>query len=145
MWREFTWAHNLLCWSETVEPHRKRSGKIRPVEARRPVAAALEIGPFEGSRWRLRRTRQPCGASISLRRCLGAEISRVRRGLLHHFRGGNTIANEGCLLTCLATVLRFLAPGGRYWTSRMLNKYASDRLYYTGAGMAMATLYADIV
>ena len=38
-------------------------------------------------------------------------------GLLRDFRGsGNTIANEGCLLTCLAMVLRLLAPRGKQWT-----------------------------
>ena len=42
-------------------------------------------------------------------------------------------------------VLRHLAPRGRYWTPRKLNKFASDQLYYTRAGLAMVTLYADIV
>ena len=65
--------------------------------------------------------------------------------LLRTFRGGNTIAKEGCLLTCLAMVLRLLAPRGRYWTPRKLNKFASDNLYYTRAGLAMVTLYANMV
>ena len=66
-------------------------------------------------------------------------------GLLRDFRGsGNTIANEGCLLTCLAMVLRLLAPRGS-WTPGTLNKFARQGIYYTPAGLSMATLYADIV
>jgi hypothetical protein len=65
--------------------------------------------------------------------------------LLRKFPGDNTIANEGCLLTSLAMVLRLLAPRGRYWTPRTLNKFAFENLYYTRAGLSMVTLYADMV
>jgi hypothetical protein len=65
--------------------------------------------------------------------------------LLRLFHDGNTIGNEGCLLTCLAMVLRLLAPKGQHWTPKTLNRFAQKHHYYTPAGLAMATLYADIV
>lgn len=67
------------------------------------------------------------------------------KSLLRRFRAGNTIGNEGCLLTCLAMVLRLLAAKGNQWTPKKLNRFAQDRLYYTPAGLSMATLYADLV
>jgi hypothetical protein len=62
--------------------------------------------------------------------------------------GGNTIENEGCLLTCLAMVLHLLhlnpiEPG--CWNPSTLNQKAQERLYYSLSGLSMATLYADIV
>jgi hypothetical protein len=38
--------------------------------------------------------------------------------------GKNNIASEGCQLTCLAMVLRLLAPQGSRWTPRKLNREA---------------------
>jgi hypothetical protein len=67
------------------------------------------------------------------------------RTLLQCFRGGNTIGNEGCLLTCLAMVLRLLTGRSNKWTPRKLNRIARDQLYYTSAGLSTATLYADLV
>src|SRR5216683_5962748 len=65
--------------------------------------------------------------------------------LLRQFESGNTIDNEGCLVASLAMVLRLLARRGPYWTPRTLNRFARQRLYYTPPGLAMATLYADLV
>lgn len=60
--------------------------------------------------------------------------------------GGNTIGNEGCLLTCLAMVLHLLDPNQPgYWNPSTLNQKAQKRLYYSLSGLSMATLYADIV
>jgi len=67
------------------------------------------------------------------------------QAMLRRFRAGNTIGNEGCLLTCLAMVLRLLAAQSNQWTPKRLNRFAQDRLYYTPAGLSMATLYADLV
>lgn len=63
--------------------------------------------------------------------------------LLRKFRDGNTIGNEGCLLTCLAMVLKMLH--GQQWNPACLHKEASRSLYYSLCGLAMVTLYADIV
>ncbi len=46
---------------ETAEPYRERPGRKMPGIGRRSGAGALSIGPFEGSRWRLRWTRQLMG------------------------------------------------------------------------------------
>ena len=78
------------------------------------------------------------------RRYNGASRTEASR-LLRPFTSGNTIGNEGCLLTCLAMVLRLLTPPGQHWTPRTLNRFAHKHHYYTPAGLAMATLYADIV
>jgi hypothetical protein len=67
------------------------------------------------------------------------------RTLLRRFRGGNTIGNEGCLLTCLAMVLRLLTGKSNKWTPKKLNRIARNQLYYTSAGLSMAPLYADLV
>src|SRR4051794_23881133 len=74
----------------------------------------------------------------------GASESAASR-LLHPFDSGNTIGNETCLLTCLAMVLRLLASHDQHWTPSTLNRFGHDRHYYTPAGLAMTTLYADIV
>jgi hypothetical protein len=55
----------------------------------------------------------------------------VAGGLLRQFPDGNTIANEGCQLTCFAMVLRMLQ--------------AQAALYYTRSGLSMTTLGADLV
>lgn len=56
---------------------------------------------------------------------------------------GNTIANEGCLLTSLAMVLNQLHDES--WTPKTLNERAQEKLYYTTSGLSMVTLYADLV
>lgn len=65
--------------------------------------------------------------------------------LLRHFRTGNTIGNEGCLLTSLAMVLRLLDQHPDRWSPKTLNAFAHKHLYYTRCGLSMATLYADLV
>ncbi|HXG88039.1 MAG TPA: hypothetical protein VNJ02_06870 [Vicinamibacterales bacterium] len=72
---------------------------------------------------------------------------RKARELLRKFKSGNTIGNEGCLLTSLAMVLRLLDQPDREppWTPSVLNQRAHELLYYTKAGLSMAPLYADIV
>ena len=66
--------------------------------------------------------------------------------LLREFDDGNNIANEGCMLTCLARVLRLLAaPASPPWTPRTLNDAAHEALYYSLSGLSMTTLYADLV
>ena len=67
--------------------------------------------------------------------------------LLHEFDDGNTIGNEGCLITSLAMVLHLLdeSEGENSWTPERLNTKAQKLGYYTTAGLSMATLYADIV
>jgi hypothetical protein len=64
-------------------------------------------------------------------------------GLLWKFSSGNTIANEGCLITCLSMVLKLLHRDN--WTPGRLNEFAHKQLYYTPSGLSMATLYADLV
>lgn len=85
---------------------------------------------------------------IEVHQCYNGASRAQAEKLLYEYRGqngGNTIGHEGCLLTSLAMVLRLLAPRGRRWTPRTLNKFAQENHYYTPAGLAMATLYADIV
>jgi hypothetical protein len=65
--------------------------------------------------------------------------------LLRPFRTGNTIGNEGCLLTSLAMVLRLLDQNPGRWSPKELNAFAHKQLYYTPCGLSMATLYADLV
>ena len=71
----------------------------------------------------------------------GAQASRP----LRKFDSGNTIGKEGCQLAALAMVLRLLCAKGEYWTPRTLNQFAHKCLYYSPPGLAMATLYADLV
>jgi hypothetical protein len=78
------------------------------------------------------------------RRYNGASIAAAE-GLLRRHDAGNIIATEGCLLTCLAMVLRLLAPNREHWTPRTLNRWAKRHLYYSNAGLSMVPLYADIV
>ena len=66
--------------------------------------------------------------------------------LLRRYPEGNTIGNEGCMLTCMAMALQLLAPSARRpWTPRRLNRAAHAAYYYTLSGVSMATLYADLV
>ncbi len=66
--------------------------------------------------------------------------------LLREFEDGNTIGNEGCMLTCLAMVLQLLAPSeNEVWTPGLLNSKAQQLNYYTPAGISMAPLFADII
>lgn len=74
----------------------------------------------------------------------GAPLARAR-ALLRRFEDGNTIANEGCLLTSLAMVLQLLVPRTPPWTPRTLNQEAQARYFYTRAGVSMAPLVADLV
>ncbi len=66
--------------------------------------------------------------------------------LLRNFSDGNSIGNEGCMLTCMAMVLRLLAaPAKPLWTPKTLNSTAQSLYYYTLPGLSMTTLYADLV
>ena len=66
--------------------------------------------------------------------------------LLHRYPNGNSIGNEGCMLTCMAMAMQLLAPSRRRpWTPAILNRAAHDYYYYTLSGLAMATLYSDLV
>jgi hypothetical protein len=65
--------------------------------------------------------------------------------LLREFEDGNTIANEGCLLTCLAMALRLLAPAADPpWTPATLNAAAQEAYFFTPCGLSMTALYADL-
>ena len=77
---------------------------------------------------------------------LNGETQADAEELLREFDDGNTIANEGCMLTSMAMVLRLLLPDARpRWTPRSLNKTAQDLYYYTLSGLSLTTLYADLV
>lgn len=67
--------------------------------------------------------------------------------LLREFADGNTIANEGCLITCLAMVLHSLdmTPRRHAWTPKSVNESARKGLWYSDAGLSMVPLYADLV
>lgn len=75
---------------------------------------------------------------------LNGATTHAAKELLREFQdGGNTIGNEGCLLTCLAMVLRSLHK--RSWTPKALNEYAKKNLFYSPGGISMVPLYADLV
>lgn len=76
---------------------------------------------------------------------LNGESKSDAESLLRAFDDGNNIANEGCLLSCLAMVLRLLAPQPKIWTPKNLNVAAHEAYYYTLCGLSMTTLYADLV
>ena len=66
--------------------------------------------------------------------------------LLREFEDGNNIANEGCMLSCLAMVLRLFEPAAApAWTPASLNDIAQAYYFYTPCGLSMTTLYADLV
>lgn len=76
----------------------------------------------------------------------GGMSRRGAESLLWDYPEGNSIGNEGCQLTCMAMVLRLLAePHRPAWTPRTLNRAAHSRLFYTLSGLAMNTLYGDLV
>ena len=64
---------------------------------------------------------------------------------LRAFPDGNTIGNEGCLLTSLAMVIRLLAPRCSVGDPRSLNRFAHEHRFYSKAGVSMTPLYADLV
>ncbi len=77
---------------------------------------------------------------------LNGQSRRDAAALLYPYKDGNTIANEGCMLTCLAMVMRLLAPAAKpSWTPATLNRAAQDAYYYTRSGLSMVTLYPDLV
>lgn len=77
---------------------------------------------------------------------LGGASSQQAASLLREFPDGNTIANEGCQLTCLAMALTLLAPSSSVtWTPDVLNALAQEFLYYSPSGLALATLYGDLI
>lgn len=62
--------------------------------------------------------------------------------LLRKFPDGNSIGNEGCLLTCISMVLRKLYD--RTCNPSNLNRFAIENLFYTACGLSMVPLYADL-
>ncbi len=77
---------------------------------------------------------------------LNGQSRRDAAALLYPYKGGNTIAHEGCMLTCLAMIMRLLAPAAKpIWTPATLNRAAQDAYYYTLSGLSMVTLYPDLV
>lgn len=77
---------------------------------------------------------------------LEGEDPSVAEGWLRAFEDGNTVGNEGCMLTCLSMVLRLLGPpADPAWTPGLLNAAAQERLYYRPSGLSLTTLYADLV
>lgn len=67
--------------------------------------------------------------------------------LIREFPDGNSIANEGCMLACLAMVLRYLDIRRRQrdWTPARLNQEAHERGFYSLSGFSIVPLYADLV
>ena len=66
--------------------------------------------------------------------------------LLYRYKDGNTIGHEGCMLTCLAMIMRLLHPqASPVWSPSTLNRAAQDALYYSRSGLSMVTLYPDLV
>lgn len=77
---------------------------------------------------------------------LNGDTKANAEALLRAFDDGNNLANEGCMLTCLAMVLRLLEPLAKPpWTPKNLNKTAQELYYYTPCGLSMTTLFADLV
>jgi hypothetical protein len=74
----------------------------------------------------------------------GASLTQAR-ALMRRFPDGNTIANEGCLLTAMAMTLQLLAPKSPAWTPRALNELAHEGYFYTPCGLSMTTLNADFL
>ena len=72
--------------------------------------------------------------------------SSEANSLLYRYEDGNNIGNEGCMLTCLAMVMRLLHPqASPVWSPATLNRAAQDALYYSRSGLSMVTLYPDLV
>src|SRR5581483_8584804 len=77
-------------------------------------------------------------AVVQVHRTFNHATKKQAEAVLHRYpRGGNDIGNEGCLLTCLAMVLRLIGPRGHAWTPKTLNQSAQRELYYTRAGLSM--------
>jgi len=65
--------------------------------------------------------------------------------LIRQYADGNTIANDGCQLTCIAMALRLFDPhADPTWTPATLNDAAHENFYYTLSGLSLTTLYSDI-
>ena len=83
---------------------------------------------------------------IKVAREFNDETREDAESLLYPYKDGNNIANEGCMLSCLAMVLKLLAPAARPgWNPGTLNRAAQDSYYYTRSGLSMVTLYPDLV
>ncbi len=83
---------------------------------------------------------------VKVAREFNDETRADAESLLYPYRDGNNIANEGCMLSCLAMVLKMLAPAAKpSWTPATLNRAAQDAYYYTRSGLSMVTLYPDLV
>lgn len=66
--------------------------------------------------------------------------------LLRAFDDGNTLANEGCLLTCLAMVLRLFQPAATpKWTPARLLADLDATHVLTPSGLSLAPLVVDVV
>jgi len=77
---------------------------------------------------------------------LNGDTLSEAQALLREFDDGNTVGNEGCMLTCLAMTLRLLVPQHRPpWTPGTLNTAAHEHSFYSPCGLSMTTLYADLV
>jgi len=129
-------------------------GGTLPPTAR--AATASGVTPFDlvASRMPFRQDDPAWGRDVMWDRKLvvkaATTLNRVGKveanSLLREFPDGNTIANEGCLLTCMAMVLRLLAPErASSWNPRTLNRAAQSGWYYTKSGVSMTTLVADLV
>ncbi len=74
------------------------------------------------------------------------ETQETAESLLREYPEGNTIGNEGCMLTCMGMVLRLLVPGeDPPWTPSTLNALGHLFYYYTPSGLSLTTLYSDLV
>ena len=74
------------------------------------------------------------------------ESPEIADALIREYPEGNTIGNEGCMLTCIAMVLRLLVPNeDPPWTPATLNALAQLFYYYTPSGLSLTTLYGDLV
>jgi hypothetical protein len=83
---------------------------------------------------------------VKVAREFNDETRSDAESLLYPYKDGNNIANEGCMLSCLAMVLKMLAPAAKpSWTPATLNRAAQDAYYYTRSGLSMVTLYPDLV
>lgn len=77
---------------------------------------------------------------------LNGETKADAEALMRKFPDGNNIANEGCQLTALAMALRLLQPAAKpAWNPKVLNELAQTYYYYSPCGLALTTLYADLV
>lgn len=61
------------------------------------------------------------------------------------FSDGDTIATQGCLLTCLAMTLRLLNPNSKSLNPATLNKKAKAELFYSDCLLSDVALYSDLV